>query len=151
MPRRSKFLKSYAGIIEDGSLYCRAENNFAFIRDVVFTKGRSRTDDNFISFDLSWRIGLLDGRTMIVDVSASPYPDDEEISNKITLSRVPAITFHKCAARINPAILQEASQNWGGSAKPSEIKIYKTQDCDTDVTQILPTLPKLTSLTANAG
>ena len=86
VPRWSKFLKSYAGIIEDGSLCCRAENNFAFIRDVVFTKGRSRTDDNFIPFDLSWRIGLLDGRTMIVDVSASPYPDDEEISNKITLS-----------------------------------------------------------------
>ena len=42
---------------------------------------------------------------------------------------------------------QEASKGWGGSAKPSEIKIYKTRDCDAHVMQILPTLPKLTLLT----
>lgn len=84
-PRWNEFLKSYAGIIDDGSLSCSAENNFKFIHGVVFTKGQSRAENTFIPFDLSWHIGLLDGRTMTVDVSGSPYPDGEMISNKITL------------------------------------------------------------------
>jgi hypothetical protein len=83
--RWNEFVKSYAGIIEDGSLSCNAGNNFKFIREVVFTKGQSRTEDAFIPFDLSWHIGLLDRRTMTVDVSASQYPYGKMISNKITL------------------------------------------------------------------
>ena len=73
-PRWHEFLKNYSGIIEDGSLSCRAGNNFKFITDVVFTKGQSReVDSTVFPFDMSWRIGLLDGRTMTVDVSASQH------------------------------------------------------------------------------
>jgi hypothetical protein len=84
-PRWQDFLKSYAGIIEDGSLSCSVEIDFKFIRNVVFAKGQNRSHDAFIPFDLSWRIGLLDGRTMTVYVSASQHPYGKMISNNITL------------------------------------------------------------------
>jgi hypothetical protein len=84
-PRWNEFLKNYSGIIEDGSLSCRAGNNFKFITDVVFTKGQSREGEYVFPFDMSWRIGLLDGRTMTVDVSASQHAYGKMISNKITL------------------------------------------------------------------
>jgi hypothetical protein len=84
-PRWNQFLANYVAIIEDGSLSCRTENHFKFVRDVVFTKGRPRSEDTLMPFDLAWHIGLLDGCTMIVEVSASQHPYGKMISNKITL------------------------------------------------------------------
>lgn len=84
--RWNEFLKHYAGIIEDGSLSCTSADNFEFIREVVFAKGRDRAEESYIPFDLSWRIGILDGRTMTVDVSALPHPNGQMISNVISLT-----------------------------------------------------------------
>ena len=81
-----EFLKHYAGIIEDGSLSCRSSDEFKFVREVVFAKGRDRVGEAYIPFDLSWRIGLRDGRTMTVDVSASPSPNGQMIFNNISLT-----------------------------------------------------------------
>jgi len=69
-----EFLTHYAGIIEDGSLSCRSNSpTLKWVKEVVFTKGRTRTD-GFIPFDLTWEIQLLDGRTLAVSVSAMDHP-----------------------------------------------------------------------------
>ncbi len=74
--RWHKFLAHYAGVIEDGSLSCQAKtqrlNN---VKEVIFSKGKTRPSDAFVPFDLVWDIVLLDGRTMSVQVYAAPLPD----------------------------------------------------------------------------
>ncbi len=86
-PHWHEFLKNYAGIIEDGSLSCKAEpNSLKLVSEVVFTKGRPTTWDSYLPFDLSWNIVLLDGRTMIVDVNAAALPGGNQmISHGIRL------------------------------------------------------------------
>jgi hypothetical protein len=72
------FLKYYAGVIEDGSLSCRAKSeSLKLIREVTFTKGRP-TADTFIPFSFSWIIALRDGRKLTVDVGASA-PNGKEM------------------------------------------------------------------------
>jgi hypothetical protein len=72
--RWHQFLKSYAGIIEDGSLSCRAKApGLNHIREVTFNKGKPARPDSYLSFGFSWSILLLDGRTMTVDVEAGQY------------------------------------------------------------------------------
>jgi hypothetical protein len=48
-PCWNEFVKSYVGIIEDGSLSCRAENDFKFIRGVVLRGARVGTGTAFRS------------------------------------------------------------------------------------------------------
>jgi hypothetical protein len=87
--RWHKFLESYAGIIEDGSLSCRAKGHkLKYIREVIFKKGRPANKESYLPFRLSWNIILLDGRTMAVDIQAGQYGGAREgISNVISLAR----------------------------------------------------------------
>jgi hypothetical protein len=86
--RWSEFVKQYAGIIEDGSLSCQSKKQrLSLIKKVVFTKGRSSATFGFLPFYITWRIHLLDGRTITVDVNAASMPDgDPLIANRIHLS-----------------------------------------------------------------
>lgn len=86
-PRWHEFLKLYAGIIEDGSLSCKDKTGrLKLVREVIFSKGRPKTSGTYIPFDLSWKIVLLDGRTMTVEVNAAALPGGNEmISHAIRL------------------------------------------------------------------
>jgi hypothetical protein len=77
----SQFLAAYAGVIEDGSLECRAArrppnrarapgDELGIVQRVTFTKGR-RVENGLLSFDIRWRIFLKDGRTLEVEIGAS--------------------------------------------------------------------------------
>lgn len=78
--RWHEFLKLYAGIIEDGSLSCQVETGrLKLVSKVIFTKGRTITSGSYIPFDLSWKIVLLDGKTMTVEVNAAALPDGNEM------------------------------------------------------------------------
>jgi hypothetical protein len=69
--RWHKFLKSYAGIIEDGSLSCPAKSaELNFVSEVTFNKGKTAKAGSYFPFDLSWRVRLIDGKTMTVEVQA---------------------------------------------------------------------------------
>lgn len=84
--RWHKFLKSYAGIIEDGSLSCRASGKLNHVKEVTFTKGRPASEGSYLPFNLSWKILLLDGKTMTVDIQAGKWGGGGEgISNVISL------------------------------------------------------------------
>jgi hypothetical protein len=70
------FLRYYARVIEDGSLSCQSKTQrLKHVSEVIIKKGKPRTVDDYAPFDLSWHIVLLDGRSMIVDVSAADLPD----------------------------------------------------------------------------
>jgi hypothetical protein len=67
-------LKNYAGVIEDGSLSCRAKApELNHVREVTFNRGKPAKPDSYLPFDFSWSILLLDGRAMTVDVQAGQY------------------------------------------------------------------------------
>lgn len=72
--RWNEFVKHYAGVIEDGSLSIRAENHgMKHIKQVTFIKGRDAIGEfSLLPFDMMWRIALLDGRSIDVDVNARP-------------------------------------------------------------------------------
>lgn len=73
--RWHEFLTHYAGVIEDGSLYCQAKTQrLKHVSEVIFSKGRGRPDV-FVPFDLVWEVILLDGRSIVVDVYAAPLPN----------------------------------------------------------------------------
>jgi hypothetical protein len=74
------FLKLYAGIIQDGSLYC-GENleeakrkGLKLIMGVTFSKGRAAPPDSYFPFYFMWEVRMQDGRTIEVDVNAAPLP-----------------------------------------------------------------------------
>ncbi len=69
-----EFLKHYSGVIEDGSLECQGEG-LKLVDKVVFRKGRPRPTESYIPFDLIWEIVLLNGKTLKVEVNASPLPN----------------------------------------------------------------------------
>jgi hypothetical protein len=72
--RWNEFVRHYAGVIEDGSLSILAPNHgMKHVKKVTFIKGRD-TFGEFaqIPFDMVWRITLLDGRRIDVDVNARP-------------------------------------------------------------------------------
>jgi hypothetical protein len=56
------FLKLYAGIIEDGSLYCgddvaeAKKKGLKLIKGVTFSRGRSAPPDSYFPFCLSWKV-----------------------------------------------------------------------------------------------
>jgi hypothetical protein len=73
--RWHEFLTHYAGVIQDGSLSCQAKTQrLKHVSEVVFSKGRERPHV-FVPFDLVWEIVLLDGRSIAVDVYATPLPN----------------------------------------------------------------------------
>jgi hypothetical protein len=87
-PRWHEFLKHYAGVIEDGSLSCKAKAHpLKLIDEVVFTKGRAlETSQSFyLPFVLAWTIVLLEGKKLTLEVKASAPNGKEMISNVITL------------------------------------------------------------------
>jgi hypothetical protein len=85
--RWHQFLKSYVGVIEDGSLSCGAKTQrLKLISEVIFVKGKRARLDDYLPFDLSWNIYLLDGRTISVDLNAASLPSgDQMISHVIRL------------------------------------------------------------------
>jgi len=67
-----EFLKHCAGVIEDGSLSCGAQDHgLTHVQKVIFTKGRPLSD-TLVPFDLLWRIVLLNGKSLTVNVNARP-------------------------------------------------------------------------------
>jgi hypothetical protein len=75
--RWGKFLTQYAGVIQDGSLSCRAANNgLTLVKEVIFN-GKPQQHKKPAQFEFSWDIILLDGRTMTVDVKAAAFPTGE--------------------------------------------------------------------------
>jgi hypothetical protein len=86
--RWHKFLKSYAGVIEDGSLSCSAKkaNALKHVDEVTITKGKPANPDSYLPFELKWEILLLDKRKLTVELQAGNWGGGGEgISNKISL------------------------------------------------------------------
>lgn len=75
--RWNEFVRHHAGVIEDGSLAIRAQSHgMKHVKQVTFTKGRNATDEfDQIPFDMVWRVDLLDGRSLDIDVNARPSRD----------------------------------------------------------------------------
>ena len=72
--RWNDFVRHYAGVIEDGSLSIRAEDHgMKHVKQVTFIKGRDATGEfTQIPFDMMWRIALLNGKSIDIDVNARP-------------------------------------------------------------------------------
>lgn len=70
--RWNEFVRHYAGVIEDGSLEIRSQNHgMRHVKQVTFMKGDdARGEFAQIPFNMVWRIALLDGRSIDVDVNA---------------------------------------------------------------------------------
>ena len=86
--RWNEFLTHYAGVIEDGSLSCKAKaNSLKLVSEVVFTKGRiaAASENSYTPFRLAWTIALLDGRKLTIEVNASAPNGDEAIGSVTTL------------------------------------------------------------------
>lgn len=83
----NRFLQSYAGIIEDGSLSCvNKGNGLKHVKEVTFSKGRPANKDSYLPFYLAWSIALSNGKTMNIEVQAGRWDDGSEgISNSIYL------------------------------------------------------------------
>jgi hypothetical protein len=78
--RWHEFLTHYAGVIQDGSLSCQAKTQrLKHVNEVVFSKGRERPQA-LVPFDLVWEIVLLDGRSIVVDVYATPLPNGKPMT-----------------------------------------------------------------------
>jgi hypothetical protein len=78
--RWHEFLTHYAGVIQDGSLSCQAKTQrLKHVNEVVFSKGRERPQA-LVPFDLVWEIVLLDGRSIVVDVYATPLPNGKPMN-----------------------------------------------------------------------
>jgi hypothetical protein len=87
--RWHEFLTHYAGVIEDGSLSCKAKaTSLKLVSEVVFTKGRTATSREkfYIPFGLVWTIVLLNGRNLTVEVKASAPYGHEMISHSTVLN-----------------------------------------------------------------
>lgn len=83
--RWHEFLTHYAGVIEDGTLSCRAKKRpMKLVSKVVFTKGRA-VQDHHTPFTLQWTIFLVDGRKLALEVRASAPEGKEIISSVIRL------------------------------------------------------------------
>jgi hypothetical protein len=73
-PRWHDFLRVYAEIIENGSLYCGAEG-LKLVKGVTFSKGRETPTDNYFPFHLKWTILLQeDGKEVELEVNAASMP-----------------------------------------------------------------------------
>lgn len=69
--RWHEFLTYYSGVIEDGSIFCKAQTDeLKLVRGVVFKKGRE-VPGYHLPFGLIWTIIFRDGRKVEVEVKAS--------------------------------------------------------------------------------
>jgi hypothetical protein len=77
--RWHEFLTHYAGVIEDGSLSCKANaSSLKLVSEVIFTKGMQPVASHLwlrIPFGLEWTIVLRDGRKLNTELIA---PIDSE-------------------------------------------------------------------------
>jgi hypothetical protein len=63
------FLKHYSGVVEDGTLSCKSkEQRLKHVSEVVFGKARRSLAEANLPFYPSWRIVLLNGKSMTVNV-----------------------------------------------------------------------------------
>jgi hypothetical protein len=70
------FLRLYAHVIEDGSLWCqRKAQRLKYVSKLVIKKGELGQIANLAPFDLAVHIVLIDGRSLTVDVSADKLPN----------------------------------------------------------------------------
>jgi hypothetical protein len=70
------FLRTYARVIEDGTLSCESKRQrLKHVSKVIIEKCRPRPTVNLAPFDLAVHIVLIDGRALTVDVSAHAFPD----------------------------------------------------------------------------
>lgn len=86
--RWHRFLKHYAGVIEDGSLSCSAKkaNALKYVDEVTITKGKAAAGDSYLLFELKWEILLLDKRTLTLEAQAGKWGGGGAgISNKISI------------------------------------------------------------------
>jgi hypothetical protein len=68
------FLTVYAGVIENGSLYCGTEG-LKLVKGVKFSKGGRTAPDGYFPFHLKWTILLQeDGKEIELEVNAAPMP-----------------------------------------------------------------------------
>jgi hypothetical protein len=80
-----EFLTHYAGVIEDGSLSCRAKAHpLKLISEIIFARGRA-VENHYLPFALVWTIVLLDGRKLTTEVKASAPNGYEMIAIGTTL------------------------------------------------------------------
>ena len=67
------FLQHYAGVIEDGKIFCSAKGiALNHVKEVIFSKGRQSLAgvEALLPFDLAWTIVLLDGKKLTVNANA---------------------------------------------------------------------------------
>ncbi|SRR5712692_2406403 len=82
----NQFLTHYAGVIEDGSLSCKTKpNSLKLVSEVVFTKGRTVSENSYMPFRLAWTIVLLNGENLTLEVEASAPNGNEMIGGVTTL------------------------------------------------------------------
>lgn len=74
------FLRYYARVIEDGSLCCQANiQRLKYVEKVTVERAGSRPSSDSSTLDLSWRIALLDRRSLTVDVYKTDLPNGTPI------------------------------------------------------------------------
>ncbi|HUL15693.1 MAG TPA: hypothetical protein VLV88_06830 [Terriglobales bacterium] len=86
--RWHEFLTHYAGVIEDGSISCKAKTNrLKLVSEVEFNIGRDTRDleHPHLPFGLMWDITLTDGKKLEVEVKASAPKGNEMILYGIRL------------------------------------------------------------------
>lgn len=78
--RWNEFVRHYAGVIEDGSLQIRSpDHGMRHVKQLTFIRGdRAHGEFAQAPFDMVWRIALLDGRRIDVDVNARPAVTDSD-------------------------------------------------------------------------
>jgi hypothetical protein len=85
--RWNEFLIHYGGVIEDGSLSCKAKkaNSLKRVSEVVFTKGRIAVgSENFHQpFHVTWTIILSNGEKLTAELAVSKH--DGMIGGVVTL------------------------------------------------------------------
>lgn len=88
--RWQEFAKHYAGIIQDGSISCKNPRlPLKMVREVIFTKGRAR-DEALLPFDLVWKINMLDGSSLSVELHATPVTGGKMIFHGLHFEAAPA-------------------------------------------------------------
>jgi len=79
--RWHEFLNLYAGIIEDGSLYCgddvleAKKKGLKLIKGVTFSKGLASPPDSYFPFYFTWEVQMQDASVVEAEVNAAPVPD----------------------------------------------------------------------------
>jgi hypothetical protein len=82
-----EFVKHYAGVIEDGSLSFKADNQgLKYVKQITFTKGNGPIMSSaHLPFDMMWQIALLDGKRLDVDVNTVYKDGKHSISQGVHL------------------------------------------------------------------